>query len=178
MTNPSFSQKLPVKQLSTVREELAMRRLVPWFSLLAMFLCCACLAQQNPTPASEVDPFIGTGNLSPYTFQNRGNLTAHDHANTFPGAVRPFGMLSWSPEGSHGRFYDYQLPATRGFSLTHLSGPACGVYGDVPIMPILGMPGDSPVGRFFGDAPLRTERPRIAPPIPMRMNMLSRDITP
>ncbi len=37
-----------------------------------------------------------------------------------------------------------RTPVTRGFSLTHLSGPGCGVYGDVPIMPILGLPAAPP----------------------------------
>ncbi len=157
--NASVSQKFLTYRSSTAWDGRARRWLMLWPCLLVIFLCSTCLAQQDPVPVSEVDPFIGTGNLSPYTFSNRGNLTAHDHANTFPGAVRPFGMLSWSPEGSHGRFYNYELPATRGFSLTHLSGPACGVYGDVPIMPILGIPGDSPVGRFFGDAPVENRTP-------------------
>jgi predicted alpha-1,2-mannosidase len=47
-------------------------------------------------------------------------------------------MLYWSPDRADGTFYRYEGTAARGFSLTHLSGPGCSVYGDVPILPILG----------------------------------------
>jgi predicted alpha-1,2-mannosidase len=63
-----------------------------------------------------------------------------DNGNTLPGAVRPFGMLYWSPDNVQGTFYRREDRNTRGFSLTHLSGPGCGVYGDVPILPIAGTP--------------------------------------
>ena len=87
------------------------------------------LAQQAQTPVSQVNPMIGTGISS-----------QSDHGNTVPGATVPFGMLYWSPDPVYGQFYDYGEPVTRGFSLAHLSGPGCGVYGDVPILPILGTP--------------------------------------
>jgi predicted alpha-1,2-mannosidase len=95
-----------------------------WFLLPALVF-----AQQVQTPVSQVNPFIGTGISS-----------QSDHGNTVPGATVPFGMLYWSPDPVNGQFYDYGQPVTRGFSLTHLSGPGCGVYGDVPILPVLGMP--------------------------------------
>lgn len=95
-----------------------------WFLLPTLML-----AQEAQTPVSQVNPFLGTGISS-----------QHDHGNTVPGATVPFGMLYWSPDPVNGQFYDYQQPVTRGFSLTHLSGPGCGVYGDVPILPILGAP--------------------------------------
>jgi len=99
----------------------------PW---LACFLLPTLMfAQQAQTPVSQVNPFIGTGISS-----------QRDHGNTVPGAIVPFGMLYWSPDPVDGQFYDYGEPVTRGFSLTHLSGPGCGVYGDVPILPILGTP--------------------------------------
>ena len=99
----------------------------PW---LACFLLPAlAFAQQDQTPVSQVNPMIGTG----ISIQQ-------DHGNTVPGASMPFGMLYWSPDPVSGPFYDYGEPVTRGFSLTHLSGPGCGVYGDVPILPILGSP--------------------------------------
>ncbi|WP_051266270.1 GH92 family glycosyl hydrolase [Nakamurella lactea] len=91
-------------------------------------------------PASDVDPLVGTANAG----------------NTFPGAVAPFGMLSFSPGQS--RYYgptsganagkgtvrwaspsgyQYGTDFITGFSLTHLSGAGCnGAGGDVPIMPI------------------------------------------
>jgi len=80
-----------------------------------------------------VDPHIGTQISS-----------QKDAGNTVPGAARPFGMLYWSPDPVQGEFYRYDQPATRGFSLTHLSGTGCGVFGDVPILPMLGLPREPP----------------------------------
>jgi predicted alpha-1,2-mannosidase len=89
-------------------------------------------AQPTPPPPSDpaslVDPFIGTAG----------------GGNTFPGAVVPFGMLSWSPENTRGDAtrtaapggYHYEATRIRGFSLTHLSGTGCrGASGDIPFMP-------------------------------------------
>ena len=84
-------------------------------------------AQSGSDLASQVDPFIGTS-----------TSWIRDNANTLPGATRPFGMLYWSPDRTDGTFYRYEGTRTRGFSLTHLSGPGCSVYGDVPILPLLG----------------------------------------
>jgi predicted alpha-1,2-mannosidase len=51
-------------------------------------------------------------------------------------------MIQWSPDTSPNRAlgggYDFTQPAIRGFSLTHLSGPGCGAYGDIPILPMTG----------------------------------------
>ncbi len=62
--------------------------------------------------------------------------------NTFPGADVPFGMIQWSPDTSpdrsQGGGYDYKDSQLIGFSLTHISGPGCGVFGDIPILPIVG----------------------------------------
>ena len=92
-----------------------------------MFLAdLSCKAQE---PVYEVDPFIGTS-----------INVIQDFGNTVPGAVRPFGMLYWSPDNVRGTFYRWEDTTTRGFSLTHLSGPGCSVYGDVPILPIAGIP--------------------------------------
>ena len=74
--------------------------------------------------------------------------------NTLPGGLAwPFGMLYWSPdtditEPLRGQYVDenhfqYDIPAIRGFSLTHLSGEGCGIFGDVPFLPALGTPGES-----------------------------------
>lgn len=78
--------------------------------------------------ASFVDPLIGTAK----------------EGHVFPGAVLPFGMLSWSPEellptGKHGfpaGGYAYAANQVRGFSLTHLSGAGCAASGDFLFMPI------------------------------------------
>ncbi|MFE1442321.1 GH92 family glycosyl hydrolase [Streptomyces sp. NPDC058739] len=90
---------------------------------------------QDPTP--YVDPLIGT--------KNGGNV--------FPGAVVPFGMLSFSPENTRGDAtrtaapggYHYDAPRTRGFSLTHMSGTGCaGGGGDIPFFPHAGEVTTSP----------------------------------
>jgi predicted alpha-1,2-mannosidase len=85
----------------------------------------------NADPAGYVRPLIGSTNLG----------------NTYPGAVRPFGMLAWSPQTSRGTQistpapggYQYTATRIRGLSLTHLSGVGCsGANGDIPIMPQVG----------------------------------------
>ncbi|MEU9893886.1 GH92 family glycosyl hydrolase [Streptomyces phaeochromogenes] len=90
---------------------------------------------QDPTP--YVDPLIGT--------RNGGNV--------FPGAVVPFGMLSWSPENTRGDAtrtaapggYQYDATRIRGFSLTHMSGTGCaGGSGDIPFFPYAGEVASSP----------------------------------
>ncbi|MGA2349540.1 MAG: GH92 family glycosyl hydrolase [Terracidiphilus sp.] len=99
--------------------------------ILLLVFCSVAAAQTDL--ASYVNPFIGTQTSS-----------QKDNGNTIPGATRPFGMLYWSPDPMDGPFYRYEKTATRGFSLTHLSGTGCGVYGDVPLLPMLGLPGEPP----------------------------------
>ncbi|MEU0783807.1 GH92 family glycosyl hydrolase [Streptomyces sp. NPDC006173] len=88
-------------------------------------------------PTVHVDPLIGT--------KNGGNV--------FPGAVTPFGMLSWSPENTRGDAtrtaapggYQYDASRIRGFSLTHMSGTGCaGGSGDIPFFPYAGEVTSSP----------------------------------
>ncbi|MFC6090765.1 GH92 family glycosyl hydrolase [Saccharothrix lopnurensis] len=74
--------------------------------------------------------------------------------NTYPGAVRPFGMISWSPTTTRGdqtdtgaaNGYAYDATRVRGFGLTHVNGAGChpGAAGDVPIMPFVGEVTGSP----------------------------------
>ena len=76
-----------------------------------------------------VNPFIGTGG----------------HGHTFPGPTTPFGMLQLSPDtriddswdGCSG--YHYSDPAIYGFSHTHLNGTGCTDYGDIMLMPTMGV---------------------------------------
>ncbi|MDX2546508.1 GH92 family glycosyl hydrolase [Streptomyces sp. WI04-05B] len=93
------------------------------------------LLVEDPTP--YVDPLIGT--------RNGGDV--------FPGAVVPFGMLSWSPENTRGDAtrtaapggYHYDANRIRGFSLTHMSGTGCaGGSGDIPFFPYAGQVTSSP----------------------------------
>ncbi|WP_250182230.1 GH92 family glycosyl hydrolase [Aeromicrobium fastidiosum] len=99
-------------------------------------------AAAKPAPrgdvVSYVDPLIGSSN----------------GGNTYPGAVRPFGMLSWSPTTTKGdqtdtgaaNGYQYDTTRTRGFALTHVNGAGChpGAAGDVPIFPHVGAVTSSP----------------------------------
>jgi len=79
--------------------------------------------------ASEVNVFIGTAN----------------EGKVFPGAVLPYGMVSFSPEQvampghkwpilSNG--YDWASTGFRGFSLTHMNAGCPGSNGDIPFMPV------------------------------------------
>ena len=113
-------------------------------------------------PVSQVNPLIGTAG----------------GGNTFPGAVLPFGMLSWSPENTRGDMtraaapggYHYDVLRIRGFSLTHLSGTGCrGASGDIPFMPHVGDVATSPVGAMRRTRSMRaTSRmpTRRRPPAP------------
>lgn len=78
------------------------------------------------SPASLVNPLVGTS----------GSV------DTFPGPDMPFGMLQWSPDTSpdrpSGGGYEYNDSQLMGYSLTHISGPGCSAYGDVPILPTVG----------------------------------------
>src|SRR5450756_1769135 len=77
-------------------------------------------------PAALVNPIIGTSGA----------------VDTFPGPDMPFGMMQWSPDTSpnrpNGGGYEYNNSQIRGFSLTHISGPGCAAYGDIPILPLVG----------------------------------------
>ena len=72
-----------------------------------------------------------------------GTRPGHDTfggGHNFPGAAAPFGMVQWSPDTTpadrDGRGgYDYRDSHLRGFSLTHLSGAGCALYGDFPFLP-------------------------------------------
>jgi len=68
-------------------------------------------------------------------------------ANTFPGAVAPFGMIQWSPDTEAGErsggYYD-QDKRISGFSVIHLSGAGCGYGEDFAFSPILGELANSP----------------------------------
>lgn len=76
-----------------------------------------------------VNPFIGTGG----------------HGHTYPGATLPFGMVQLSPDtridgswdGCSG--YHYSDDVIYGFSHTHLSGTGVSDYGDIMLMPTMGI---------------------------------------
>ncbi|HWT03021.1 MAG TPA: GH92 family glycosyl hydrolase [Pyrinomonadaceae bacterium] len=103
------------------------------------------LAARPFDAAGYVNPFVGTAN-SPLPDYLGGNASG----NTFPGATVPFGMVQFSPDTEKGfgpedrGSYAHHDTAIRGFSLTHLSGPGCPIFGDVPLMPIAGRVEKSP----------------------------------
>jgi predicted alpha-1,2-mannosidase len=79
---------------------------------------------------SLVDTFVGTS----------GTATGGP-IDTFPGADVPFGMVQFSPDTpsrNAGGGYEYSDHQIAGFSLTHLSGPGCSVFGDFGILPATG----------------------------------------
>ena len=100
-------------------------------SILTIALGLAVLAPAAPArdPAGRVDPFAGT-RPGPGTFGGGHN---------FPGATLPFGMVQWGPDTSpsapHSGGYDHRDNHIRGFSLTHLNGAGCALYGDFPFLP-------------------------------------------
>jgi predicted alpha-1,2-mannosidase len=97
------------------------------------FLAAAALAV-TLAPTSLVDTFVGTSGT-----QIGGPI------DTFPGADTPFGMVQWSPDTpsqNAGGGYEYTDKAITGFSLTHLSGPGCSVFGDFAMLPTIGAVGD------------------------------------
>jgi predicted alpha-1,2-mannosidase len=75
---------------------------------------------------TAVDPIIGSAN----------------DGNTYPGATVPFGMIQWSPDTQQ-NFYYYDQKKIRGFSVTHLSGVGCPVFGDFPILPMSERPSET-----------------------------------
>jgi predicted alpha-1,2-mannosidase len=83
------------------------------------------LQAQPFDPASNVNPFIGTGGAG----------------HTYPGATLPYGMVQLSPdtridgswEGCSG--YHYSDSVMHGFTHTHLSGTGCSDYGDILLLP-------------------------------------------
>jgi predicted alpha-1,2-mannosidase len=44
-------------------------------------------------------------------------------------------MIQWSPDTGSDAWYDYGKKSITGFSLTHISGAGCPLYGDIPVLP-------------------------------------------
>jgi predicted alpha-1,2-mannosidase len=92
------------------------------FTITFLGLLCALPHSGAQTAYDAVDPFIGTTG----------------DGNTFPGASLPFGMIQWSPDSGSDGWYFYDKGSIAGFSLTHLSGAGCPLYGDFPMLPWTG----------------------------------------
>jgi predicted alpha-1,2-mannosidase len=98
-------------------------------------------AQTAKSPYDSVDTRVGTAG----------------GGNTFPGATLPFGMIQWSPDTNTDAWYEYSQAAhpgaaaensVLGFSLTHISGAGCPLYGDFAVLPIAGELTASPGSDF------------------------------
>ncbi len=93
-------------------------------------------AESAPSPASFVDPLIGTG---PNATVKVG--WSFDTGNVFPGPVCPRGMLAWSPDTTNkdkiAGGYWYPDDKIEGFSLTHFSGRGVVCLKDVTFMPLV-----------------------------------------
>ncbi len=109
-----------------------------WLVCLAVALACATpldARAEATAPTALVNTFVGTSGT-----ETGGPI------DTFPGADVPFGMVQWSPDTpsqNAGGGYEYRDRTINGFSLTHLSGPGCNVFGDFGILPTIGaLPSD------------------------------------
>jgi predicted alpha-1,2-mannosidase len=100
--------------------------------LLAGLQACVATGQSSTTPFDSVDPLIGT----------------MGSGNTFPGATLPFGMVQWSPDTNRDGWYFYNEKQLYGFSLTHLSGAGCPMYGDFAVLPMVEEMATSPGAKF------------------------------
>jgi len=99
------------------------------FLALVVLLAISAPAAGARGLAERVSVFAGT-RPGPGTFGGGHN---------FPGAALPFGMVQWSPDTTpsdrHAGGYDHRDRHITGFSLTHLSGAGCSLYGDFPFLP-------------------------------------------
>ncbi len=101
-------------------------------ALVGVMMVAALMgAQTAKSPYDSVNTLIGTAG----------------GGNTFPGATLPFGMIQWSPDTNTSAWYEYSQAAhpgiaaeksILGFSLTHISGAGCPLYGDFAVLPIAG----------------------------------------
>ena len=99
-------------------------------TFLAVLLGTSLFGQSAMSPYDSVDPRIGTAG----------------GGNTFPGATLPFGMIQWSPDTNREAWYFYNEKHIYGFSLTHISGAGCPLYGDFGVLPLTAELSSSPSG--------------------------------
>lgn len=99
-----------------------MRLKFPACCRAAAILALSVATLYAQAPYDSVNPLIGTSG----------------GGNTFPGATLPFGMMQWSPDTNGDAWYRYDDKSIYGFSLTHISGAGCPLYGDFAVLPIPG----------------------------------------
>jgi predicted alpha-1,2-mannosidase len=96
--------------------------------LIALFAALAARAAQQPGPADEVNPIIGTAG----------------DGQTFPATGVPFGMTQWTPQTRDGETkciapYYEKDSRIQGFRGSHfLSGSCTQDYGSMTVMPLAG----------------------------------------
>ncbi|MEV6282647.1 GH92 family glycosyl hydrolase [Kribbella sp. NPDC051770] len=97
----------------------------------------------------DIDPLIGALTTSPDTACGK----------TFPGPVRPFGMVQLSPDtvsgGDHGSGYSADMETIEGFSFTHLGGIGC--YGDLGNLQVMPQTGPLVTGRVAANSRYRNQ---------------------
>jgi len=100
-------------------------RTLGWLLLLVLVLPSHSAA----SPVDHVNPLAGT----------QPGARTFGGGHNFPGASVPFGMVQWGPDTTpsnrHSGGYDYRDRHVTGFSLTHLNGAGCSLYGDFPFLP-------------------------------------------
>lgn len=115
------------------------------FYLLVVSLTLSACSKEKFSYTQYVNPFIGSA------------ATGH----TYPGAIRPFGMVSASPDtGTEGwalcSGYHSKDSSIIGFSHTHMSGTGAADMGDIMLMPLTGKPRFEPGTRENPDEGYRS----------------------
>ncbi|HEY3706533.1 MAG TPA: hypothetical protein VGL22_15835, partial [Terracidiphilus sp.] len=106
-------------------------RMAVWALIAVIFLAGSIASQSQAAvsgPYGSVDTTIGTAGSG----------------NTFPGATLPFGMVQWSPDTTTDAWYFHGDKKIMGFSMTHISGAGCPLYGDFGVLPVSGELQESP----------------------------------
>ena len=124
----------PDAAAASVREVLRFT-CVALAGLVVAMLAGAPRAAAASDRASLVNPLVGTAIGAPAIGQAAGA------GNTVPGAATPFGTVQWSPDtlptaAQRTGGYAYEDDRLKGFSLTHISGVGCPVFGDAPFLPV------------------------------------------
>ncbi len=121
---------LKIPSLDKVNMFLKIYRTSPALRYILFLILASSIgvAQNGKDFTKYVNPFIGTD--------------AHGH--TFPGAIVPFGMVQLSPDTRVEGWdacggYHYSDTSILGFSHTHLSGTGIADYGDILVVPSVGM---------------------------------------
>lgn len=111
-----------------------------WRRRLAVAVAAVSVMILAPAIPVDAQPELSAEDLTrwvnPYVGTKKGTGTGLTH----PGAVVPFGMVSWGPDTVTAQpgGYAYDDNRLRGFSLTHLSGAGCTIYQDIPFLPFAG----------------------------------------